>query len=196
MMDQQVLLTRISRGDRSAFDTLYKNYRPFIYAFFLHYVRQTDLAEDLCQELFIKIWEKRSSLADIQSLKAYLRVVAKNLALNTLKKMAHAEAASKELSNYISPNGYESTYLHIQDKEYFRLLKLQLDKLPRRSREIFLLCREEGKSYAEAAEETGVSRSSIKHHMIESLRFLKTFVEKHLDITVSLVFSFLTELFL
>lgn len=192
-MDQIAILTRISHGDESAFRYLYELYRPTVYKFLLNYVQNPVLAEDLYQELFLKVWAKRDELMHVLSFKAYLYTIAKNLAINSLKRTAVSEQAIKELHLYYR-NEHVNTSHQIQTNEYMRMLTEELDKLPKRSREIFFLCRQEGKTYEEVATKMGISRNAIKNHMVSTIKALKTFAKKQLGVTTLMIYLYTVSL--
>lgn len=185
-MEQTDLLHRISTGDEDAFNALYQLYQPGMRDFFGRYVHSDSLADDLCQELFIKLWDNRQQLAGIREFRPYLYVIARNLALNSLKHIAVSQRAMGELLRHY-PVQQEVTEQTVIDREYRLLLDQVLSRLPRRSREIFALCREQGKSYDEAARVLGVSRNAIKNHMVSTLKVLKSFAEKQLGVTIALL---------
>ncbi len=185
-MEQKDLLHRISKNDEDAFGELYRIYQPGMHDFFRRYVHADSLADDLCQELFIKLWNNRRQLAVIRELRPYLHVIARNLALNSLKRMAVSQRAMGELLRHY-PVQQEATEQTVIDREYRELLDQVLSRLPRRSREIFMLCREQGKSYNEAASSLGISRNAIKNHMVSTLKVLKSFAEKQLGVTITLM---------
>lgn len=182
------LIHQIAGGDADAFARVYCFYSPLIYRFILRYVKTTELADDLTQEIFIKIWERRESLIDQLSFKAYLFTVSRNHTLNFLKRITlDAKAKSVIFSSYRSSDSVENDLL---TKDYFAYLQTILDKLTPQSRQVFKLCRQEYKSYDEAAEILGISRSAVKKHMIKSMKILSTSVKIDLGIQLSLVLIF------
>ncbi|MFC7526064.1 RNA polymerase sigma factor [Parapedobacter sp. GCM10030251] len=189
-MEPKDLLHRISRNDEEAFGELYREYQPGMRDFFMRYVHADSLAEDLCQELFIKLWNNRQQLGRIREFRPYLHVIARNLALNSLKRIAVSQRALGELLRHY-PLQQETTEQAVADREYQVLLDQALSRLPRRSREIFALCREQGKSYDEAASTLGISRNAIKNHMVSTLKVLKSFAEKQLGVTITLLIGIL-----
>jgi RNA polymerase sigma-70 factor (ECF subfamily) len=150
------------------------------------------MAEDLEQEVFMKIWESRKQLREVKSFRAYLFIVARNHILNTLKAVFRSDAAMGEVVNHFirlrnaqadSGNTPENDLL---SKEYQTFLEKILTALPERTREIFRLCREQGKTYDEVAALLGISRNAVKNHMVHSMKILGGSVEKDLGISLSL----------
>ncbi|RXF69342.1 RNA polymerase sigma factor [Arcticibacter tournemirensis] len=185
---EQDLLYRLSKGDEAAFVSIFDLYSARIYNFIIKYVQSPPLAEDLTQEVFMKLWESRAQVTKIESFKAYLFVIARNHTLNSLKKAFKSEAAVGEVvKNYVTQrSNTEEDILH---KEYLQFLKRVLDSLPERSRRIFILCREEGKSYEEVAAAMGISKNAVKNHMVFSMKLLRSSVQKDLGISMGVLFA-------
>ncbi len=189
---EAVLILRFSQNDEKAalaiFDLYFKNLCSFVE----RYVQSKELAEDIVQEVFIKIWENRSNLSEVQSFKAYLFTVAKNHTLNFLKKASRSEVAMGEVVNSYCTNRNE-TEEAILDKEYLAFFNKVLDSLPNRSREIFKLCREEKKSYEEVAQLLGVSKNAVKNHMVYSMKSLKEATHAELGIPLTVLLAVLSQ---
>lgn len=178
------LLYQTAGGNTSAFATIYSFYSPMVYRFIRRYLKSAELTDDLTQEIFIKIWEKREVLANQTSFKAYLFTVSKNHTLNFLKRAAiDTTAKNVILNSYVRNDSVEEDF---QTKDYLAYLQTILNKLSPQSRQVFKLCRQEYKSYDEAAEILGISRSAVKKHMIKSMKVLSNSVKNDLGIHLSL----------
>ena len=86
--DEQDLLARAAQGDHRAFKRIFDAYQPRVYTFALHYLRSTHLAEEAVQEVFVKLWRKGSTLTAINDLQQYIFRVARNHALDSLRRQA------------------------------------------------------------------------------------------------------------
>ncbi len=183
---ETILIDQLSTGDNLAFTKLYDHYYNAIYLFILKFVKFSQLAEDLTQEVFIKIWEDRVQLKEKESFSAWLFIVARNHTLNFLKKASRESVGMSQIvRNYqFEHNPIEEQML---DKEYHEKLREVLISLPDRTREVFRLCREEDRSYEEVTEILGISRNAVKKHMVRSN---KVFKEKFKNKFLSIVFLF------
>jgi RNA polymerase sigma-70 factor (ECF subfamily) len=181
--DDKGLLQKMIAGDESAFASLFGRYKAFIYHFVMKYVHSPLLAEDLTQEVFIKIWENRSNLSGVTSFKSYLFTTAKNHTLNCMKVAFRSEAALGLVVNgfVAERNNTEDNLVH---KEYIAFLSRVLETLPPRTREIFKMCREQEKTYDEVAQELGISRNAVKNHMVASMKVLSFSLKKELGISL------------
>ncbi len=182
------LIERISRNDEEAFLHIFNFYHHTILSFIKKYVHSADLASDLTQEVFVKIWERRERLTEVKSLRSYLYTVAKNHTLNTLKKAARSPEVMGEIVEAYFV-GHNTTEEKLLNKEYFFYLNKALEELPERSREIFRLCREQKKTYEEVASIMGISRNAVKNHMVLSMKHLRKSVEGELGISLSILMA-------
>lgn len=187
-LNESCILKQISEGDERAFSEIYFIFKPDLYRLVYKILKSSDLTNDTCQDIFIKIWEDRHKLTEVHSFKNYLLVTGKNHSLNVLKKVLSEE---KRLSVFVSnyneaDNGIEENF---QSDEYQRFLQSVLSTLTVQSRRVFQLCRQQGMSYEEAAETMGVSRSLIKKHMVKSMKILRVAVERDLGIACSFLIS-------
>lgn len=187
LSDEELLPQLI--GDRAdAFTVLYERYHRNIYQFVYKFVHSSALADDLTQEIFIKIWDGRQQLSHLQSFKGYLLVSARNHTLNSLKAALRSEKAMGEVvKNFISKR--QDSDERLLESDYAAFLQRELAKLPERTREIFRLCRQEGYTYDEVARELGISKSAVKNHMVFSMKVLKTSVEQELGVALATVIA-------
>lgn len=183
---ETVFLEQLIAGDAAGFNGIYNLYHQTIFNFVIKFVNSEPLAEDLTQEIFVKIWESRHRLREVKSFKAYLFVTARNHALNKLKAIFKSEIAIGEvIDNFIPLRSV--TEEEILNKEYSFFLKSTLETLPDRTRSIFKLCREQGKSYEEVAADLQISRNAVKNHMVNAMKVLGASVKKELGISFNLL---------
>ena len=190
LYDEEIILSELSTGKEDAFEKLYNHYVHALKAFVIKFVKSSDLAEDLTQEVFIKIWENRDQLAKVRSFRAYLTVIARNHVLNFLKSAPRNDLALKEIvGSYIAPQ-VENEMI---SKEYKEWLQKILDSMSPQMRSVFKLCREQNKSYGEVADILQISRNTVKKHMVRSMRVIKG--QLHQDLDMSLCFFLLIALY-
>jgi len=148
-----------------AFDLYYTAIRNFLY----FKTSQAELAEDVAQDAFVKLWETRNKI-DKSSIKAYLYTIANNLAINQLKrdqlkyKFMNLQVERKEK---VTPQ-----YL-MEMQEFDQKLQDTLAKIPEGAREVFLMNRVEGLKYREIAERLGLSMKAIEKRMSRALAILR-----------------------
>ena len=186
MADEQILLKKISDDDYFAYAEVFDHYSPVINRFIVKFVKSSAIAEDLSQEIFLKIWEQRGNLKEVKEFQSYVFTLAKNHTLNFLRRVAVENKAKSEiLSHYhYQENTVEDT---MQTKQYFSYLNVLLKTLSPQSREVFKLCREEKNSYHEVSEKLGISTNTVKKHMVKSMKSIKYAVERDLGISFILL---------
>ena len=135
-----------------------------IYRLVLKYLASEDLARDIAQEILIKIWEKRESLNRVQNFQAYLLHTARNHAIDVLRAASRSDIAKGEIARqfYKDNTCFDDETLQ---RDYKSFIQRTVDSLPARAKEVFLLCREEGKSYDEIAAALGISRNAVRNSM-------------------------------
>jgi RNA polymerase sigma-70 factor (ECF subfamily) len=179
----------IKSGDGSAFAELYERYHDPIYRFIRKYLRSDELSEDICQNVFIKFWEQREQPVIIREISAWLFTIAKRQALDFLKRASVEQTAMGAiLAAY--PGNHNTEDDHIS-KDYLQFIDRVLDSLPEQTKLIFQLCRQQHKSYDEAAELLGISRHTVKKHMMRSMKVLKDAAENELGISFMLLLAIL-----
>ena len=180
LYDEEIILFELSTGKEEAFEKLYNHYVHALKEFVIKFVKSSELAEDLTQEVFIKIWENRGQLAKVRSFRAYLTVIARNHVLNFLKSAPRNDLALKEIvGSYTVPQAENE----IISKEYKQWLQQVLDSMSPQMRSVFELCREQNKSYNEVADLLQISRNTVKKHMVRSMKVIKGRLDQDLDMS-------------
>ena len=189
MDDEKQLVIRLREGDGQAFEALYHRHKRKILYNLLRLLQSHELAEELHQEVFLKIWERRSTIDPEKSFGFYLTRIAQNLAMDFYRKASSDEKLREQLlrtaSRFYDP---EESELSTQRREW---LMNAIAKLPPQRQKVFTLCKLEGKSYRYIALLLGVSTGTIKDHMAKASRFLKQEMTKT-DLTIIFLISFLT----
>jgi len=185
------LLQLIHDGDRVAFYQIYERYCKGLYAFVYTYTKLKEDAEEIVQEVFIKIWEKRGEINTHSSFRPFLFTVAYNATINLLKKRIN----EKKYVDYIKSTQQVENAPEIIDEIYFYELneKVQklLNKLTPRQKEIFLLSREKGLTHDEIAQKLNISLNTVKKHMVNTLAFLKANLDEGLVANLLFIYLFL-----
>lgn len=190
-MNEQELIVKLSESNEKVFLQFYDLYNKELYLFIKKYVHSSEMAQDLTQEVFVKIWENTDKLAEVRSFKSYLYTVAKNHTLNALKKASRSPVVMGEIveAYFVEDNCVENKMLN---KEYQIYLAKAIEELPDRSKEIFRLCREQKKTYEEVASIIGISKNAVKNHMVFSMKKFRKSLEVELGISLPILILFLS----
>jgi RNA polymerase sigma-70 factor (family 1) len=169
---QNVLLD-LSKNDENAFRQIFHLFSDSVYSFSLRLTRSKIDAEEIVQEVFLKIWTGRASAHTIENFSAYLFIITKNLALNVIKRRVIEEKANIAFVNE-SPNTHCQTEETVIYRDYERLLKDMVKNLPPQQQLIYSMCRQEGLQYEEVAQRLKISKLTVKTHMQQAIKTIKT----------------------
>lgn len=177
--DEKDLLPRVADGDEAAFRMLYDRYRKRIYGLGLFITKSESLAQELLQDVFLKVWEKREQLRDVVYFNAWLRTVARNTAINYLR----AQSVEKLGLSHLPPEKaiVSDTENEIADREYTRMLETAVNLLPPQQRKVFILHRREGLPHEEVASHLHISVYTSKKYMKLALRSIRLFIGHRMD---------------
>lgn len=148
------LLRRMKELDsQTAFRAFYDMTYDRLYRIAYYYVKREEWSQEIVLDVFLKLWEQRSSLPEVKSIEDYCFILVKNASLNYLEKENRRTTVSTETL----PEPEESMI----SEELFAIYVKALDRLPERCREVFIRIREEKQSYAQVAEELGISTKTV-----------------------------------
>lgn len=173
------LVRRVKHGDRRAFDALFREYGPRLYAFALHYFNDRADAEEILQETFLTIWETRRQLDETRGFSAYLFSIAKHKIYNVLKHRAverRYENAAARFTDAGHDAGDEPSGENLR-----KLVRSALDRLPPQQREIMEL-KARGHSNEEIARSLDISRRTVETHVYRAFKALRTYLSGHGDL--------------
>jgi len=148
-------------------------------AFVERFVHSPDVAEELVQDIFFKIWTKREQLTEIEALKTYLYRAARNQALNFLRRGKLERRWQESQASLGEPTSAFGTEEDASERELSVAVRAAIDRLPPRCREIFLLSRDGGLTYAEIARTLGISVKTVETQMGRGLKSLRLALERY-----------------
>ena len=173
---EKELLIQVTAGMPWAFRTLFMKYHQQLGAYIYRITNSAEIAEEIVQDVFLKIWLNREALAGVQNFKAYLFVVSKNQALNCLRKMAKEQMLK---------NQWESTCTNMHEdddlNEYRKLIDQAIDQLPPQQQKVYLLSRHKRLKYAEISDEMNISSETVKKYLQIANASITTYVKENLE---------------
>lgn len=180
---------RVRHGDRSAFEVLFRAYSVPLCAFALRYVTVPEVAEEIVQDVFLKIWVNRESWRP-RNVKSYLYGAVRNKALDHL---AHQKVVQEWKGNaYHALETATRTPQHtLQYEELAAAIHKGIECLPERTRLVFILSRQHGLRYKEIAAALGISVKTVEAQMSRAFRLLQTHLTPHLHVLLLLVLGLL-----
>lgn len=167
-MGNQITYESIKNGDIKAFEELFREFYPSMCAVAIRFVSDREAAEDIAQEAFIKLWEKRTTYKEIPCLKTFLYVSVKNLCFNHIRDQ-------KNTIDYTSPEAKNQEIIfkdYIIEEETYRIINEAVNALPPQSAKIIKMCLE-GKQNKEIAEILDITVNSVKTLKYNALNVLR-----------------------
>ncbi|GEM63922.1 RNA polymerase sigma-70 factor [Sphingobacterium faecium NBRC 15299] len=174
---EQELLQQLKKGDHSAFEQLYNKYAYQLTAKLFKLLRDEELAGDVLQDLFLKIWERREDIDPGQSLGGYLYTIASNMAKNKFANALHRQIYFQSLP--ANEEGFDSVSRFVDQKEMKLAIDQALAKLPERQREIYTLYKIEGLSYKEIQVRAGISKPAVNRLIQEAGKKMREYLKPH-----------------
>ena len=170
------LALRLRKDDISAFNSLYWEYHAAIYANALKLIRDSAIAEDIVQEVFVALWEKRSSIDPKQDIAGWLFVVSHHKTVDHLKRKLRVALAEKVLQAVIDdPRIIEEDLTEQQ----LGAIEKAVDQLSPQKRKVFELCKMQRRTYEKAAEELQISKYTVKEYLSEAMISIKKHIGQH-----------------
>lgn len=172
------LILLIKQGDQQAFKALYLQFKNPIYAYALKFFKSRELAEELVQEVFMRIWKYRDKLDEQGNISAYLYQIARNSIYEQLKKASRDKELRVTLFSQGSESGMiiETEYTH---KELLEVYTRAVDLLPRQRKKVFQMSRNDNLSHEEIAQILDISKNTVKDQVTKASRFIRKYILIH-----------------
>ncbi len=188
------IITALQRGDQKALECVFQRYWKKLYYVALRKTNSHELAEEIVQDLFTDLWDKRNTLfvnyqLEEFNLSAYLMTSVKNKVLNLVRSQVYA----KEYYDY-----YKGAFSHIANSTEHQVefdgltnaLEEGIKKLPKKSQQVFQLNRLEGRSISEIATRLNLSEKAIEYHLTKSLKIIRFYLKDYTVPSLFVLFMF------
>lgn len=179
ILDEKYLISGLKNRNKIVFDFIFNYYYSGLCAYARRWVNDPDVAEDLVQDFFVRLWINSSKPEIISSLKSYLFTSVKNMALNHLKHDKIKERYGIKVRQTSSAHE-ESTGWEFTEPELTELIEKGIEKLPPRCREIFILSRFEGKDNGKIADMLDISKRTVELQISKALKILRNELKDYL----------------
>ncbi|HUP11687.1 MAG TPA: RNA polymerase sigma-70 factor [Niastella sp.] len=187
--NEKALLARIAAGDETAFRAIYDHYRKKIYTYTIRLTESEAIADDIIQDVFMKVWMNRQSLECIGNFNAWLHTVARNHIADVMKILARARLSHQQWGQKAAA-GLNNVEENLADKENQQLLQQALNQLSPQQRLIYHLTRHEGTKHAEIAGKLQISRHTVKTHLVHALRSIRNYLQLNSDQVLFIAITF------
>lgn len=179
--DENYLFLQIAAGDESAFRALFDAYRERLFSFAWQLCHSAVDAEEVVQDIFLKLWEQRDKLAAIEYPRKYIYSMTRNRTLDLLAKIARNDQMIKDVWTNMSQSDNLTENL-LQAEESRRLIQQALEQLPEKKQTIFALSRNQGLSHQEIADQMQLSVQTIKNIVTEVLKHIQVYLSQHSEL--------------
>lgn len=164
-------MEKLGQGDHKSFDALFMLYHPRVKNFLLGFVKDEEEACDMAQDIFFKVWINRESISKVNSLKAYLYRMARNMIYDYYEHSLVKESYEQKQQSSI-----EYTDLIEEDlyaKELSLLIDIAIEQMPEQRRRIFKMSRKDGLSNEEISQRLGINKRTVENHITQALADLR-----------------------
>jgi RNA polymerase sigma-19 factor, ECF subfamily len=164
------LFKELQSGDEQAFTTIFRTYYEPLFRFAARFVREADAAENIVQEVFVKIWINRNKINIVYDVKTYLYTAVKNHCLNFIKQGKRLSSIDENTEKIIT--SVKSPEDEFEKNEKLKAINDAIERLPARCKKIFIMKKYDELSYKEIAEILNISINTVKTQMKRALKFL------------------------
>lgn len=185
--NEQEIIRSITHGDEHAFAKLFEHYRDKIYGVALKLTHSTTVAEEITEDVFLKIWLRRSALSEIENFSAYLFTIARNETYKILKQIAKNYKIVL-LAENCEAVAHENSEEYLIGKDYASLLQKAIDRLPHQQKQVFRLIKQEQLNRQEVAEILQIKPETVKFHLAQAMKNIRAFCMLHLNLLIGLTF--------
>lgn len=188
--DEPVLLAKMVQGDADAFGEIYAFYQRRIRTYAYRLTKVGTTADEMTQDVFVQLWEKRAHIEPSLPLEPYLRKITQNLIFNFFRQASRDRALLEKVQLHLLAQ-HRVAPESLLEQELEQLYQAAIQKLPAQKKTIYTLSRTEELSYEEIAERLHLSRHTVRNHMTEAIQFIRRYVRLHTDTNSLLIMLYL-----
>jgi RNA polymerase sigma-70 factor (family 1) len=185
---ERELLDLVARGDQKAFTKLVDLFWNKVFGHALAYTKSSPRAQEITQDVFLHVWNKRLALLEVKDFKKFLFILGRNQIISSMRKKLD------ELTGKDPVETVEETLvpdLQLEYKQAHNKIMEAIEKLPPTRKLVFKMSRIEGMTYDQISQHLNISRNTVKEHIVLGLSFIRTYIHTHGDLTVLFLFSLL-----
>lgn len=182
--NEKRLLLKASQGDEVAFSRLFYAYHNRLGAYLYRLTGSFETAEEIIQEVFVKVWTNREVLPTIDCFRSYIYVLSRNHALNFLRQLAKERMRKRQIIENLKQQfseSYDNDSTNTSS-DYFLLIDQAVEELPPQQQKAYILSKREGLKYEEIAQKMEISRETVKSYLKLATRFVTSYVRTHGDL--------------
>jgi RNA polymerase sigma-70 factor (ECF subfamily) len=172
------LLSLVKQGDQSAFRLIFDAYKDKLFGFLLRLTGSREEAEDIVQEVFMKIWKDRDNATQIKNLNAYIFKTAQNQMIDNLRKFSREQLSLSYIEIEVATKDIQPDDI-LFEKEKSRIFQEAVNQLTPQQKKIYQQHREQGIPLKDIANEMNLSLSTVQNHINRALKSIREYLVQH-----------------
>lgn len=174
-------LTGLSKGDVTAFRALYDAYKNNVFNAVMAYLQDEQEATEITQQVFVRLWEKRHLLVEVEKLQDYIFTITKNLVFDHLKQLGRQADLLVRYRKRIADNTYDNNAEeNINERNIMNLWLNIVRQLPAQQQQVYAMVEQRGLSLDEASAKLSIEKATVKKHLELARRFVRSALKKAL----------------
>jgi RNA polymerase sigma-70 factor (family 1) len=188
--NEKELLQKIAQGDRVAFKVIYTHYYSLVQQYISLFEPSQVSLDELTQDVFVRIWEKRARLAGVESFRDYLFMMTRNLVFNYIRamKLGYRMRNLEDSNEAVAEADPENEFLF---KQYYGIALEAMEKLPDGRRKILKMSIDDGMTLDEIAARLNISRSGVKKQLYAATAYVRQYLRENGELSL-LLFVFIS----
>ena len=178
------LIHQVAAGEHLAFEQFFFHYKSYVYSIALKFTHDEILAEEIVQDVFVRVWKYREKLSEVQDIDAWMRTVTRNRSLTELKRLAKDAQGKKEYFNW-QPTEWKSANSNGESTD--QLLQKAISRLTPQQQKVFELSFLEGMKREQIAELLDISPATVGVHLKLAARSVRAFLTNQSDLAILLL---------
>lgn len=171
--NEKALILRVAAGDRAAFKCLYDDYWDDLYALALSFLKSPDWAQDMVQDVFLKLWIRREEIPAIGQFRAYIFTMLRNGIVSALRQRRLREKYQRQLpGDFLAPEAET----RLATRELEELVREAIARLPHPQGLLIALTREQGLSHEEIAQRLGMAKKTVSNSLTKALNSIRLYL--------------------
>lgn len=177
-------MAAFSTGNVSAFDEIYEAYADVVFHFTYALTKDEDLAQEITQQVFVKLWESRHKVGGVTAVRSYLLAMTRNHVLNHFRDESIRKRHVEEAAKHQAVDHHELHPEQPVQEQYLALAEKAIARLPPKRRRIFEMSRKQSLTYTQIADELGLSKTVVKKQMLLALRNIRDYLAGHTEVGI------------
>jgi RNA polymerase sigma-70 factor (ECF subfamily) len=173
IQQEKELLSQLAEGSKPAFENIYNHYFSPVFYFARRYLPDTQAAEDITSETFLKCWEKRGDFENLRKLQSFLYTTTRNACINSLRSEKRQADREKQLDYLLSQTSEEGQEGRDLTARIYQYIYEEIEKLPAQEKTIFKMAYIDGLSNEEIAEKMGINNQSVRNYKSRALKTMR-----------------------